>query len=111
MMIYSGIEKGTEDKVRKIIVKTLRNIAKGIFDNDKFEDAKRTMVAGIKASLDSPMGIINNYYAMELVNSKSIEERIKEVSKVKREDIINVSKKIKLHTVFILEATDEKDSN
>ena len=34
----------------------------------------------IKASLDSPMGIINNYYAMELVNSKSIEERIKEVS-------------------------------
>lgn len=111
MMIYSGIGKGTEDKVRKIIVKTLKNIAKGIFDNDKFEDAKRTMVAGIKASLDSPMGIINNYYAMELVNSKSVEERIKEVSKVKREDIINVSKKIKLHTVFILEATDEKDSN
>lgn len=107
MMIYSGIEKGMEDKVKKLIVKTLKDISKGQIDEEKLSDAKKTIISSIRASLDSPMGIINNYYAMELVNSKSVEERIEEVGKISSEDIRNVSKKIKLHSVFILEATDE----
>ena len=107
MMIYSGIEKGMEDKVKKLIVKTLKDINKGQIDEEKLSDAKKTIISSIRASLDSPMGIINNYYAMELVNSKSVEERIEEVGKISSEDIRNVSKKIKLHSVFILEATDE----
>lgn len=107
MMIYSGIEKGVEDKVKKLITKALKDINKGLIDEEKLNDAKKTIISSIRASLDSPMGIINNYYAMELVNSKPVETRIEEVSKISSEDIKNVSKKIKLHSIFILEATDE----
>ena len=111
MMIYSGIEKGNEKNVVKIINKTLSEIGKGKFDNDRFESAKETMVSAIEASLDNPMGIISNYYAKELVGSPDSEERIKNINMVSREDIVNVSKKIKMHTMFILEANDEENND
>lgn len=111
MMIYSGIENGNNDNVRKLIEKSLNNIAKGKFDIDKLESAKKTMVSAIKASLDNPIGIINNYYAKELVNSPDIEERIKNVENVSREDIINVSKKVSIYSVFTLEGSNEEDND
>ena len=111
LMIYSGIEKGNEKNVYKIIDKSLKNIGKGKFDLEKFKSAKETLITSIKASLDNPIGIINNYYAMTLVNSPEVGVRIKEIENVSREDIIDVSKKIKMHTIFILEASDEKDNN
>ena len=111
MMIYSGIEHGNSKIVLKIIKKTLGEINKGKFDNSKFESAKETMISAIKASLDNPMGIITNYYAKTLVNSPDPEERIKNISEVTREDIMAVSKKIHMHTLFVLEGQDEKDND
>lgn len=111
MMIYSGIEKGNEKNVRKIIEKSLKNISKGDFEQEKFDGAKNTMISAIKASLDNPIGIINNYYAKTLVNSDDVDVRIEKVKGVSREDIINLSKKIFVHTIFVLEATDEKDND
>ncbi len=111
MMIYSGIENGNEDNVVKIIKKTLANISKNNFDNDKFESAKETLMSAIKSSADTPIGIISNYYAKELVNSLDSEERIKYIGKVTREDIVKVSKKVKMHTMFILEATNEENND
>ena len=111
MMIYSGIEKGNDGNVKKLIDKSLKSVSKGSFDLAKLDSAKKTMVSSIKASLDNPMGIINNYYARVLVNSPDIEERIKMIEKVSKEDIINVSKKVSSYAIFILEATDEKNNN
>ena len=111
MMIYSGIEKGNENNVFKLIDKSLKGISKGKFDDEVFKSAKETLISAIKATLDNPIGIINNYYAMKLVNSPEVEERIKNIDSVTKEEIINVSKKIKIHTMFILEASDEEDNN
>ena len=111
MMIYSGIEHGNEKNVVKIIEKTLASIKKGNFPDDKFESAKETLISAIKASLDNPMGIITNYYAKTLVNSPDVEERIENINKVTKEDIVNVSKKVNVHTMFILEGEDEKDND
>lgn len=111
MMIYSGIDGANEGEVKSIIEKSLKSIPKGKIDSDKLDSAKKTIVSAIKASLDSPMGIINNYYAMTLVNTPSCEERIKNVEKITKEDIINVSKKISVYSYFVLEAADEKDND
>ena len=111
MMIYSGIDYANYKNVLKIIRKTLADIGKGKFDNDKFESARETLISAIKASEDSAMGIITNYYAKALVNSPNVEERITNIKRVTRDDIINVSKKIHMHTVFILEAQDEENND
>ena len=111
MMIYSGIEKGNENNVLKIIKKVLKDINKGDFSEDKFESARETVISSIEASMDNPMGIISNYYAKTLVNSLDAEERIKKIKEVTKEKIINVSKKIFIHTVYILEDEDEKNND
>lgn len=111
LMIYSGIEAGSEKNVIKIINKSLKSINRGNFDINKFNSAKETIISGIMASLDNPMGIISNYYAKELVNSLDALDRIERIKKVSKEDIVNVSKKVKINRMFILEADNEKDND
>lgn len=111
IMIYSGIESGNSDNVLKLVKKTFQNIEKGKFDMKILENSKETLIGSIKASTDSPAGIINTYYAKVLVNSDSFEERIKNIKKVSRDDIINISKKIALHTMYLLEGESRKEQD
>ena len=111
MMIYSGIETGNSDNVFKLVKKTFQNIEKGKFDDKILENSKETLIGSIKASTDSPAGIINTYYAKVLVNSDSFEERIENIKKVSRDDIINISKKIALHTMYLLEGESRKEQD
>ena len=54
------------------------------------------------------MGIINTALSRVLAGSDDIEERIKNFSKITKEDIIKVSKKVSLHTVLTLEDKEEE---
>ena len=61
--------------------------------------------------MDNPSGILNTYYAKDLVGSALFEERIEAFSKVTKEDVVKVSKKLKLYSIFTLgkESNNEKD--
>ena len=109
LLIYAGIEKGNSENVLKLIRKTLQNITKGEFETKLLESAKETLIASIKASTDSPTGIINTYFAKVLVNSDTFETRIAKIKQVKKEDIITISKKIALHTVYLLEGANKEE--
>lgn len=108
MMIYSGIQKGNDKAVVKLIEKSLSGISKGKFDVDKLESSKKTLISAIESSLDNPVSIINNYYAKVLVDALEVNEKIENIKKVSKEDIVSVSKKISVHTMFLLEAADEE---
>lgn len=110
LMIYSGIEPGNSENVLKLIKKTLQNITRGKFDDKLIESAKETIISSIKASIDSPAGIINTYYAKVLVDSLLFEERIENISKITKEDIINLSKKVSMHTLYLLEGEKDGDN-
>jgi predicted Zn-dependent peptidase len=109
LMIYAGIEPGNSDNVLKLIKKTLQNITKGKFDDSLLENSKETIISGIEASKDSPAGIINTYYAKVLVDSLSFDERIENVSKITKEDIISLSKKVSIHTIYTLEGEKNEE--
>ena len=110
LMIYSGIEPRNSDNVLKLIKKTLQNISKGKFDDKQLESAKETIISSIKASMDSPAGIINTYYAKILIDSLLFKERMENISKVTKEDIMELSKKINLNTLFLLEGETNEDN-
>lgn len=110
LMIYSGIGIGNSEAVLKLIRKTLSNITKGNFDDCVLENSKETIISSIQASTDSPAGIINTYYAKVLVHSADFQERIENIRNVTKDDIIRLSKKISMHTVYLLEGEDKEDS-
>lgn len=111
LLIYAGIEKDNSDNVLKLIKKTLQNITKGNFEDKLLESSKETLSSSIIASEDNPTGIINTYYAKELANSDLFEERIKKIKSVTKTDIINLSKKVTLHTLYLLEGNSKEEQN
>ena len=111
MMIYSGIGNGNEKDVIKLVEKSLVNVSRGKFDKEKLESSKKTFISALRSSLDNPVSIINNYYAKVLVDALDLEEKIENIKKVSVDDIITVSKKIDLNTVFLLEASNETNKD
>lgn len=111
MIIYSGIHEDNEKEVIKLIKKCLKDITKGKFNDEIFLSSKNTIISSLKASLDNPIGIINNCLSNILVSSPTIEEKIKIIEKITKEEVINFSKKITIHTIYILEGSNEENNN
>ena len=111
MIIYSGIHEDNEKEVIKLIKKCLKDITKGKFNDEIFLSSKNTIISSLKASLDNPICIINNCLSNILVSSPTIEEKIKIIEKITKEEVINFSKKITIHTIYILEGSNEENNN
>ena len=81
----------------------------GIFSDVEIDEAKINLINSLDMSLDSSVSILNSYVYNYLDNLPLLEERKKLYKKVTREDIINVSKKIKINTIYSLyELSDAK---
>ena len=103
LIIYTGIDKDRVDLGLKLIKKTIKDIEKGKFTLDMFNNAINMITSSLKLSLETQPSVINNYYAMNILNSDDINTRISKFEKVTKEDVINFSKKIKMDTIFLLE--------
>lgn len=108
MLIYSGIENKNVDEVLKLIKKVLQNVVKGKFTQEDLNNAKETIIASINASKDSQTGIINTYFAKVLVGAKDFDERIENIKKITKNDIIDVAKKVHIHTTYILKGENNE---
>ena len=62
----------------------------------------------VEEMYDYPSQIISYYYASEILNSDLPEERKKMVDKVTKEDIISVSKKVRIDTIYLLGGEDNE---
>lgn len=106
IIINSGVEKANIDKTIKLTKKILKNISEGKIKEDIISSSKNTIISSIKASSDEPMGIINTEFSKVLVGTPCEEERIENINKITKNDIIKVSKKVSLHTILTLESKE-----
>jgi len=111
LFVYSGISNENVDKATKLIKKTMKEIENGNISDEVFNSSKETITSGIIASMDNPSGIINTYYAHELVGSALAEERIERFNKVTKEEVVNVSKKINFYSMLTLEKGEDNEGN
>ena len=108
LLINSGVEKKNIEPAIKLIRRCLKDINNGKVSDELIESSRNTILSSIKASSDTPMGIINTALSRVLVGSDDMEERINNLSKITKEDIIKVSKKVSLHTILTLEDKEEE---
>lgn len=106
IIINSGVEKENIDKTIKLTKKILKNISEGKIKEEVITSAKNTIISSIKSSSDEPMGIINTHFSSVLVGTPCEDERIENINKITKSDIVKVSKKVSLHTVLTLESKE-----
>lgn len=103
LMINAGINKSDSKKAVNLIKKELKAMINGDFSEEDIEKAKTIFISGCEEALDSTMNIINTYITYTYFNSDTIDERVKKIKKVTKEDVISFAKKVYLDTIFLLE--------
>lgn len=111
MIIKAGISKENYQKTIKLIKKLMKEMELGNFTDEHIQVVKENYLSLLKEIEDNENAIIETYLAKDLLNLGNIEERKKEIMKVTKKDIINVAKKIKIDTIFLLEGVTDNENN
>lgn len=105
-LIQTSVKKSDVPKACKLIKKALKEMCEGKFLDKDIEAARENFIFSLNLALDNPSGILNNYIFHIIDDLPMIEDRIKSIKKITREDIIKVANKIKPMINFVLEGQD-----
>ena len=106
LLITAGIAKENFKKAVKLIEEEMKKMEKGEFNEEDIEKAKQFYVTALEESTDSPGRIIDSYYMMELLGTDDIETKKKKMLKVTTKEIVEVAKKVKIDTIYLLEGKE-----
>ena len=110
LLIQSGISYQNFEKVISNIQKIMKSIQKGDIKELDLEDVKTEYLSILEETYDNIDSIVENYIAADLLDLDDYETRKEMVKKVSINDIIQVSKKVQIDTIFLLKGdTNEKD--
>ena len=107
LLIKAGITKDNYSKTIDLVKELMKDMELGKFDSDNIKNAKETYISLLKEIEDNEDAIVETYLAKDLLNLGDIEERKKEIERVTKEEIIEVAKKVKIDTIFLLEGASE----
>lgn len=111
LLIRSGIQKSNFEKCIDLIKKEMKDIENGNISDEELNKAKQTYCTLIDELYDSSDAIVETYIAQELLDIEGIEERKEIIMGVTKEEIIKVSKKIHMDTIYLLEGVNENGEN
>ncbi len=109
--IKAGINKEAFKKCVSLIKKELKNMEKGLYDEEDILAAKSTYISSFESTGDNPNSIMGTYISHEYLDYDLIEDRIKNIDKVNKDMVVSISKKIHLDTIYLLEGDIEGDNN
>ena len=109
IFIKCGIEIKNYKKALKIIRKQLKDMQNGIFTDEDIENAKKSIISGIRSIDDEQDTEITYFFGQELTNEKiSTEEYIKNIEKVAKDDIIKIANSLQINTIYFLKNKEEE---
>lgn len=103
IFINSGIEISNYEKALKLIRDQIEEIKKGNFDDKDIEDSKKVIISAIKTIYDEQDTAIMYYFGQELSESNvSVEDYIKKMENIKKEEILDIARNVKINTIYFL---------
>lgn len=108
LRVYAGIDKRQRLKVMQLIRQQLSDIKLGKFTDEELLLTKKLLVTDATLSQDRVSTLIEEVYHQSIFGEQYIgySKWIEAVNLVSREDIIAVSKLIKLQAVYFMEGTE-----
>ena len=107
LLVHISLEQANVKKATSLVKKELKNMQVGNFTEEELKDAINNMIISLDMAQDNTVSIINNYVFHVFDNLPMPEERIEMFKNIKKEDVINVAKKVKLNTIFTLEGRNK----
>jgi predicted Zn-dependent peptidase len=103
MLITSGIEVKNYDKALNIIKKQIDDLKDGNISDYEIEATRKMLINAFKEASDNPSLVIS-LYLDGIINNReeNIEDMIRQIQTVNKEEIVKVSQKLKLDTIYFL---------
>ncbi|MBR1653960.1 MAG: insulinase family protein [Clostridia bacterium] len=103
VFVKCGIDIPNFDKALEIIKEQLKQMEDGDFTEEDIENAKTIIDASVGSITESQDSEITYYFSQELSDEVvSIEEYIKKINEVTKEQIVEIAKKIQINTIYFL---------
>lgn len=102
LIVFSGINKKNYEEVIKLQKEVFKNVSEGKFTKNDLQEAKEELLFELSNVYENNRNIIEYNYGRSMFNSDDIDTKIKMIKKVSKEDIIKLSKKIELDSIFFL---------
>ena len=103
IIVNCGIEITNYEKALDLIKKQIKDMEVGKFTDEEVENAKKGLIAAIKTIDDEQDSGITYYFGQELTNiNVSIEEYMKKIEDVTRQEVQDIAKKININTIYFL---------
>ncbi len=103
LMVETSVDKKDVKKANSLIKQAFKEMKEGKFSDEELESAKANFIFSLNLAQDNPAGIINNYVFHVLDDLPLVEDRIKMVKDITREEIVLVAKKVKPMISYVLE--------
>ena len=103
IIISTGIEVSKYNKAVEVIKNQLKDMEDGNITEKEMKDAKQFINAGLNLINESSENMIEYRFDKDLYNEEiDIEKYRKEIEEIKKEDIVEVAKQIKIDTIYFL---------
>ena len=107
MVISAGINASDSEKAIQLINKCVQDMSDGNFDESEINNAIITYINALSEIEDEPSSILNSCITQNFFGYDSLEKRKENITKVTKEMIISLGKKIHLDTIYLLEGNGD----
>lgn len=105
VIIYAGIERKNFEKAKQVIFKELDDIKNGNITDSEFNAAKESIISDLKEWDDSKIALskmlLSNLFIYKN-DEITVDKMVENISKITKEQVVNIAKKIKIREVFLL---------
>ncbi|HIU11465.1 MAG TPA: insulinase family protein [Candidatus Onthocola stercorigallinarum] len=108
LAIHISLDTTNVKKAISMVKKCLKEMQNGEFLDSDLEDAKKSISLALDLTNDNNSSLLNNYVFHEFDNLPLIDERKKSLAKLTKEDVVNVAKKLKLNTIYVLKGKENE---
>ncbi|MBA4536255.1 insulinase family protein [Bacillus aquiflavi] len=107
LMVMSGIDIKNYHQAVTIIREQMEAMRNGDFTDDEISQTKAVIKNQMLETIDIVRGIVEVFYHNVVSKSSlNLDDWLKEINSVTREEIVNVAKKIDLDTIYFLTGTE-----
>ena len=111
LTVQSGISYNNKNKVIEFVKKQLNDIQNGLISDSEFDEAIKFRDKTLKQFEDYNDSILYIKQGEILYNSDDLEQRKNNLKTVKKEEIIELSKKLDLSVIYMLKGDNEDGEN